>query len=97
MTSNHSKPDSTAPDSTPPDSTAPQFPSIRTWISRFLGGAMLGALVLLIPMTYGTLTDIHLAQGVGAGLLIGLFGLLSAVWGETFIDNIMRLLSNTGL
>jgi Arc/MetJ family transcription regulator len=66
-------------------------------IYRFLGGATVGTLVLLIPMTYGKFNDLELIQAGVALLLVILCGLLSIVWGEKFIDVVMRMLDGTGL
>lgn len=63
----------------------------------FLGGATVGTLVLLIPVTYGTFNDLGLVQAGVASLLVILCGLLSIVWGEKFIDLVMRMLNGTGL
>ncbi|NJL42030.1 MAG: hypothetical protein HC840_29120 [Leptolyngbyaceae cyanobacterium RM2_2_4] len=66
-------------------------------IYRFLGGATIGTLLLLIPVTYGTFNDLGLVQAGVASLLVVLCGLLSIVWGEKFIDVAMRMLNGTGL
>lgn len=66
-------------------------------IYRFLGGATVGTLILLIPATYGTFNDLGLVQAGVASLLLILCGLLSIVWGEKFIDLVMRMLNATGL
>ncbi|MCG9892760.1 MAG: hypothetical protein MH252_17010 [Thermosynechococcaceae cyanobacterium MS004] len=66
-------------------------------VYRFLGGATVGTLVLLIPLTYGTFNDLGLVQAGVASLLLILCGLLSIVWGEKFIDAVMRMLNATGL
>lgn len=64
---------------------------------RFLGGATVGILVLFIPMTYGKFNDLGLVQAGVASFLVILCGLLSIVWGEKFIDVVMRMLNGTGL
>lgn len=66
-------------------------------ISRFLGGALLGMLILLIPFTYGEFNDFGLVQVGVAFVLIISCGLLTVLWGEKFIDTVMRLLDGTGL
>lgn len=66
-------------------------------IYRFLGGVVVGALALLIPVTYGTFNGFGLVQAGVASLLVILCGLLSIVWGEKFIDVVMRILNDTGL
>jgi len=71
--------------------------SVNKVIYRFLGGAALGALVVAIPISYGSSIDLSLVQvGVASALIISC-GLLSSVWGEKFIDVVMRALNDTGL
>lgn len=79
------------------DNTDSKQRSFTKVIYRFLGGAALGTLVVLIPVTYGRFNDLGLLQAGVASLLIILCGLLSIVWGEKFIDVVMRMLNNTGL
>ncbi|AVP89334.1 hypothetical protein C7I86_06330 [Synechocystis sp. IPPAS B-1465] len=79
------------------DNTDPKQHSSLKVIYRFLGGATVGALVLLIPVTYSTFDNFGLVQVGVASLLVTLCGLLSIVWGEKFIDVVMRMLNGTGL
>jgi ABC-type bacteriocin/lantibiotic exporter with double-glycine peptidase domain len=79
------------------DNTDSKQRSFLKVIYRFLGGATVGTLVLLIPVTYGTFNDLGLVQAGVALLLVILCGLLSIVWGEKFIDVVMRMLNSTGL
>jgi ABC-type bacteriocin/lantibiotic exporter with double-glycine peptidase domain len=79
------------------DNTDSKQRSFLKVIYRFLGGATVGTLVLLIPVTYGTFNDLGLVQAGVASLLVILCGLLSIVWGEKFIDVVMRMLNGTGL
>jgi ABC-type bacteriocin/lantibiotic exporter with double-glycine peptidase domain len=79
------------------DNTDSKGRSFSKVIYRFLGGATVGILVLLIPVTYGTFNDLGLVQASVASLLVILCGLLSIVWGEKFIDVVMRMLNGTGL
>ncbi len=66
-------------------------------IYRFIGGAVVGILVLLIPITYGEFNKFGLVQvGVAFVLMIS-GGLLSVSWGEKFIDTVTRMLNSTGL
>ncbi len=78
------------------DTDSKQGSSLKV-IYRFLGGATVGTLILLIPLTYGTLNDLGLVQAGVASLLVILCGLLSIVWGEKFIDVVVRMLNGTGL
>lgn len=66
-------------------------------IYRFLGGATVGILVLLIPITYGASNDLGLVQAGVASVLVISCGLLSILWGEKFADMVARVLNSTGL
>jgi hypothetical protein len=66
-------------------------------IYRFLGGTVLGIVVLLIPVTYGEFNDFGLVQVGVAFVLITFCGFLSILWGEKFIDTVTRMLNSTGL
>jgi hypothetical protein len=79
------------------DNTHSKQRSSTKAIYRFLGGSAVGTLVLLIPITYGTLNDVRIVQVGVLSLLVILCGLLSIAWGEKFIDGMMRMLNNTGL
>ncbi|MBU7583406.1 MAG: hypothetical protein KAF91_10945 [Nostoc sp. TH1S01] len=79
------------------DNTNSNQRSLTKVIYRFLGGAVLATLVLLIPITYGTFNDFGLVQAGVASLLVIFCELLSIVWGEKFIDVVMRMLNSTGL
>jgi ribosome biogenesis protein Tsr3 len=63
-------------------------------IYRFLGGAALGAFVVIIPISYGSSMDLNLVQVGIASLLIISSGLLSSIWGEKFIDAVMQVLNS---
>jgi hypothetical protein len=63
-------------------------------IYRFLGGAALGAFVVIIPISYGSSIDLNLVQISIAFSLIISCGLLSSVWGDKFIDAVMRVLNS---
>jgi hypothetical protein len=63
-------------------------------IYRFFGGAVLGAFVVIIPISYGSSIDLNLVQiGIAFSLIISC-GLLSSVWGDKFIDAVMRVLNS---
>jgi hypothetical protein len=70
--------------------------SVTKVIYRFLGGAALGAFVVAIPILYGSSIDLNLVQVVVASVLVISCGLLSSVWGEKFVDIVMRMLDGTG-
>jgi hypothetical protein len=65
--------------------------------SRFLGGAALGALIVAMPISYGSSVDLSLGQIGIASVTILSCGLLSSIWGDKFIDTVMSALNNTGL
>ena len=79
------------------DNTDSKQRSFLKFIYRFLGGAVVGTLLLLVPVTYGPFNDLGLVQVGIALLLVMLCGLLSIVWGEKFIAVVMQMLSSTGL
>jgi hypothetical protein len=79
------------------DNTDSNQRSLIKVIYRFLGGAVLGILVLLIPVTYGEFNNFGLVQVGVAFVFIISCGLLSILWGEKFIDRITRMLNSTGL
>ncbi len=79
------------------DNTDSKQRSFLKFIYRFFGGAVVGTLLLLIPVTYGTFNDLGVIQASIALLIVILCGSLSIVWGEKFIDVVMRMLSSTGL
>lgn len=79
------------------DNTNSNQRSLTKAIYRFLGGAVLGILVLLIPVTYGELNNFGLVQVGVAFVSIISCGLLSIFWGEKFIDTVTRMLNSTGL
>jgi hypothetical protein len=70
--------------------------SVTKVIYRFLGGAVLGAFVVAIPILYGSSIDLSLVQVSIASVLVISCGLLSSVWGEKFVDIVMRMLDGTG-
>ncbi|MGG6237488.1 hypothetical protein ACQ4N7_02520 [Nodosilinea sp. AN01ver1] len=66
-------------------------------IQRFVGGAAIATFLSIILMSYGVPIDWSWTQmGTVAGLAL-MFGLLSAVWGQRFIDAAMQALNNLGL
>jgi ribosome biogenesis protein Tsr3 len=62
-------------------------------IYRFLGGAALGALVVMIPISYGSPTDLSLVQIMIASLMVLTCGVLSSLWSEKFIDAVLQSLN----
>ncbi len=78
------------------DTDSKQLSLIKV-ISRFLSGAMVGVLILLIPVTYIKSNNFEIAQ-LAVGLVLIIFcGLLSILWGKKFIETVTQMLNNTGL
>jgi len=63
-------------------------------IYRFFGGAALGALMVSVPLTYGSSIDLNLVQVGLIALVVLSSGVLSSLWGEKFIDTITQLLNS---
>jgi DNA polymerase sigma len=63
---------------------------------RFLGGAALGAFMVIIPYLL-TSRELNLPHVGAALLLIASCGLLSSLWGKKFIEALMRSLESSGL
>ncbi len=72
----------------------PKQNTIAKVIYRFLGGAALGAFMVIIPISYGSSLDLNLVQVGVISLLVVSCGLLSSIWGEKFIDQVMQLLNS---
>lgn len=70
--------------------------NVAKFIYRFLGGAVLGAFVVSIPIFYGSSIDLNLVQLGIASLLIISSGLLSSLWGEKFIEAVTAVLNSFG-
>jgi hypothetical protein len=76
------------------ENTDAKRPAVTKAIYRFLGGAALGAFVVVIPISYGSSIDLNLAQvGIASALILSC-GFLSIAWGEKFIDIVARTLNS---
>ena len=65
-------------------------------IYRFLGGTALGSFIVLIPISYGWPIDLTPVQ-IGIALVLAIScGVFSSLWGEKFIDAVMRTLNSFG-
>lgn len=65
-------------------------------IYRFLGGTALGTSIVLIPISASWPIDLTPVQ-IGIALSLALScGVFSSLWGEKFIDAVMRLLESFG-
>ena len=79
---------------TPENSDRPTRP-LLIQVYRFLGGAAVGGLMLVIPLS---LSPVELNSGriVLAIAIVLICGTLSSIWGERFITAIMRSLDSSG-
>jgi hypothetical protein len=66
----------------------------RKAVYRFMGGVALGALVVAIPFSYGASSALTLIQAGLASLVMLSSGLLSSLYGNQFIDAVMRVLDS---
>lgn len=64
-------------------------------VYRFLGGSALGAFLVAIFISFGASVDFNLAQIGIASMLIISCGVMSSIWGEKFIDVVMKMLDGT--
>jgi hypothetical protein len=65
--------------------------------ARFLGGAALGAVLVSLPLTYGSPIGLDGMQLAKAGLVLVGCGLMSMVWGAKLVNAVMEALAKTGL
>jgi hypothetical protein len=65
----------------------------RFW-SRFLGGAAIGAFVVMVPMSFIAWRDLSSVQIGIATLIIISSGLLSSFFGKKFVDGMMQALES---
>ncbi|PSR16431.1 hypothetical protein C8255_17900 [filamentous cyanobacterium CCP3] len=81
----------------PDNSIEANQPSGTGVIQRFVGGAAITTFLSIILMSYGVPVDWSWSQvGTVTGLAL-VFGVLSAVWGQRFINAAMQALNNLGL
>ena len=71
--------------------------SLLRWSSRFAGGAALGAVLVALPLTYGSPWGPEPVQIAKAGFVILGCGTMAMVWGQALIDAVMESLGKTGL
>ncbi|PSB32948.1 hypothetical protein [Stenomitos frigidus] len=76
------------------EETKPKQRSSAKVIYRFLGGAALGAFIVIIPISYGSSLELNFAQVTIASLMILSCGLLTSLWGEKFIDAVAQVLNS---
>ncbi|MFQ4137521.1 hypothetical protein PGN35_014485 [Nodosilinea sp. PGN35] len=65
--------------------------------SRFAGGAALGALLVALPLTYGSPFSLEPMQAAKAGFVILGCGAMAVLWGQALINAVMESLGKTGL
>lgn len=73
-----------------------QRPLLR-WASRFAGGAALGAVVVALPLSYGSPLGPDPISIAKAGFVILGCGAMAVVWGQALINAVMEGLGKTGL
>ena len=71
--------------------------SLLRWSSRFAGGAALGAVLVALPLTYGSPWGPDPVQITKASFVILGCGTMAMVWGQALIDAVMESLGKTGL
>jgi CDP-diglyceride synthetase len=79
---------------TPEDTRLKQY-SVATTIYRFLGGCVLGILLVFIPYSITSIELNPLNLGV-ASLLVLLCGVLASVLGQRFLAALTRSLESSG-
>lgn len=67
------------------------------WASRFAGGAALGAVLVALPLSYGSPLGLEPMQITRAGFVILGCGVMAMIWGQALIDGVMEALGKTGL
>ncbi|MBD2114513.1 MULTISPECIES: hypothetical protein [Cyanophyceae] len=67
------------------------------WASRFAGGAALGALLVALPLSYGSPFSLEPIQIAKAGFVILGCGATATIWGQAVINAVIESLGKTGL
>ena len=79
------------------DSTQTTQRSLLRWGSRFAGGAALGAVLVALPLTYGSPLGSDPTQIARASFVVIGCGVMTMVWGQALINAVMDALAKTGL
>ncbi|WP_035985851.1 hypothetical protein [Leptolyngbya sp. KIOST-1] len=79
------------------DSTKTTQRSLLRWGSRFAGGAALGALLVALPLTYGSPLGPDPVQIASVSFVIIGCGLMGMLWGQALINAVLDALGKTGL
>ncbi|MBD1916394.1 MULTISPECIES: hypothetical protein [Cyanophyceae] len=67
------------------------------WASRFAGGAALGAVLVALPLSYGSPLSLDSMQIARVGFVVLGCGVMAMIWGQALIDAVMESLGKTGL
>ena len=64
---------------------------------RFLAGTALGAVLVALPLTYGSPIELDGIQIAKVGFVLAGCGLMTMIWGPKLVDAVMEALGKTGL
>ncbi|MEA5452941.1 hypothetical protein VB780_30500 [Leptolyngbya sp. CCNP1308] len=79
------------------DPTKPTQRPLLKGASRFAWGSALGALLIALPLTYGSPFSLEPMQIAKAGFVILGCGGIAMIWGQGLINAVMESLGKTGL
>ncbi|MEO1070329.1 MAG: hypothetical protein AAFW95_14655 [Cyanobacteria bacterium J06638_6] len=65
--------------------------------SRFLAGAVLGAVLVALPLTYSSSAGLDSILMAKAGVVVVVCGLMAMVWGAKLVNAVMEALAKVGL
>lgn len=65
--------------------------------ARFAGGAALGALLVALPLTYGSPFSLEPMQIAKTSSVILGCGAMAVIWGQSLINAVIESLGKTGL
>lgn len=67
------------------------------WALRFAGGAALGAVLVALPISYGSPLGLDPVQIASVSFVILGCGAMALVWGQSLVNAVMEALGKTGL
>jgi hypothetical protein len=73
-----------------------QRPLIKRTL-RFAGGAALGAVLVALPLSYGSPFSLEPMQIAKASFVILGCGAMAVIWGQSLLNTVMESLGKTGL
>ena len=79
------------------DLTKPTQRPLLKGASRFAGGAALGAVLVALPLSYGSPVSLEPMQIAKAGFVILGCGVIAMLRGQALINAVMESLGKTGL